>query len=255
MMTTHYTARSSARRAARARGVDPDAVYKTDAGYTFDQAAPESDRALGLPTASAAFNSALNAAAREGAGEMPEIPDFLLVKNRKKPTKAEQARIDAFMGRQSSEPERVDWRKPKGMPWAEWDAIQTRAAEERRAKTEARVAELKEKYGDRKRAPKPRKPRREDEYQHGDFVTVLVDANPCRPGTAAHAVFACYRSGMTVAQFIDGAASKCPGKLRPIDYLIYDSRKGRISVGARPPTAAKPAAKPSHTTKGRKKKK
>lgn len=55
--------------------------------------------------------------------------------------------------------------------------------------------------------------------------------NPCRPGTAAHAIFELYRDGMTVAKFNKVAAGTCPGRLRPVDYLIYDSRKGRITVG------------------------
>jgi len=216
------------------------------------------ERAIGTPATSKKTNAALNRAAKEGANgaaryALPadgSIPEFLLVKNRKKPTKAEQARIDAFMGRQSAEPERVDWRKPKGMSWEDWDAVQARRAEEKHARTQERVAELNEKYGRNAkraiRALRPKKPRREELFAPSAIIRVLVEGNPCKEGSAAHAVFEMYRTGMTVAAFKKATAGACPGKLRPVDYLVYDSRKGRIAV--------EPAAAPKPAKKGGKKK-
>lgn len=96
------------------------------------------------------------------------------------------------------------------------------------------------------RPKKPPKPKREDAYKGDEVIGLLVAGNPCRPGTAAHAVFECYRHGMTVAEFAAAAAKACPGKLRPVDYVIYDSRKGRIAVGAagsKPGPAPKPEPK------------
>lgn len=209
------------------------------------------ERAIGTPATSKKTNTALNRAAKEGASgataqcappaDAGPIPDFLLVKNRKKPTKAEQARIDAFTGRPAEGPERVDWRKPKGLSWEEWDAVLEREREAGRAKAEAKRAAKAENAEERKaeREARPRKPKREDLHKQTDVITVLKRKNPCKPGTAAHAIFACYRSGMTVAQFTAAVEGKCPGKLRPVDYLVYDARKQRIMVGPKPKKGAK----------------
>ena len=88
------------------------------------------------------------------------------------------------------------------------------------------------------RPPRPReekkakKKTRDCLFSPADVITVRAPANPCRPGSAAHAVFEKYRTGMTVAEFDAAVRAVCPGKLRPIDYLVYDSRKGRIAVGS-----------------------
>lgn len=79
--------------------------------------------------------------------------------------------------------------------------------------------------------PREKKKARVDLFSPADVITVLAEANPCRPGSAAHAVFEKYQTGMTVAEFDKAVKAACPGKLRPVDYLVYDSCKGRIAVG------------------------
>ena len=160
------------------------------------------------------------------------IPDFLLVKNRRPLSKKRRAAVDAWLARGApSGGERIDCRKPKGLSWDEWDAIMAKQAAEKHAAALARVPLLREKYGARaKRAARPKKPRREELFAPDAVITVLAEGNPCREGTAAHAVFEKYRTGMTVAQFEAAAEDVCPGKLRPVDYLVYDSRRGRIAI-------------------------
>ncbi len=208
-----YSTRSNARRAARAAGLDPGAVQQTAGGKW---ALPPANKPL------AEMTEASKLACPNGGNSL-DFPEELRVGNRRPLTPEQQARVDATMARSgAARQERTDPRKPKGLSWEEWDAhLAAEAAPKREAAPEAR-------------APKPKrlpKPRREDAYQPADVIRVLAEKNPCRPGTAAHAVFEKYRDGMTVAQFTKAAVGACPGRLRPIDYLIYDSKKGRISVG------------------------
>lgn len=234
-MTTskEYSARSSARRAAKAAGPDPDAVEQAASGKWL------------LPQALETVSFDPSDAVSQGPGYDPriqgdgvdlgaelDIPEELRVENRRPLTKEQQARVDAAMAKAGGQRERLDPRKPKGMSWGEWDMHLTSEAASRQEASLKRVAEIRAKHPPKaKRLPKPR---REDAYQPTDVVRILVEKNPCRPGTAACAVFAKYRDGMTVAQFAKAAADVCPGRLRPVDYLIYDSKKGRISVGPAP---------------------
>ena len=163
------------------------------------------------------------------------IPDFLLVKNRRPLSKKQRAAAEAWLARGApSGGERVDYRKPKGTSWEEWDAITVKQAAEKHATSLARVPTLREKYGDRaKRALRPKKPQREALFAPAAVITVLTEQNPCREGTAAHAVFEKYRTGMTVAQFEAAARGACPSKICPVDYLVHDLRRGRIAVGTK----------------------
>ena len=64
------------------------------------------------------------------------IPDFLLVKNRRPLPKKRRAIVEAWLARGApSGGERLDYRKPKGLSWDEWDAAQApivQLAEERK---------------------------------------------------------------------------------------------------------------------------
>lgn len=82
-------------------------------------------------------------------GEMPPIPEFLLVKNRRPLTRNQRSRRASYINHTSQSNERIDWRKPKGTPREEWDAYLARKEESERNRTPARVAALKDRYGDR----------------------------------------------------------------------------------------------------------
>lgn len=205
-MTT-YAAKSSARRAARAQGVDPDRVVQAEDGRWQ------------LPPAAAPEDSLA-------------IPEYLKVENRKPLTKAQEERLAEARGGTQAQAARRDPRKPKGMSWEEWDAHVEETARSKRAALDARFAGARESRAAKQKARVPR-PRREDAFSPDAVIEVLLDANPCRAGTAAHAVFAKYKTGMTVAKFTKAVEGLCPGRLRAIDYLIYDARKGRIAVGAK----------------------
>lgn len=217
--TKEYSARSSARRAAKAAGLDPDRVEQAASGKWL------------LPNKPLAEMTEASRLAYPSRAHPLDIPEELRVENRKPLPPEQQARLSKVMTAAGGGPktERVDHRKPKGTSWEEWDAHMAAEAASRREQSLERVAALRAKHPPKaKRLPKPR---REDAYQPTDVIRVLADKNPCREGTAAHAVFKKYRDGMTVAAFAKAAASACPGRLRPVDYLIYDSKKGRISVG------------------------
>lgn len=203
MMT--YAAKSSARRAAKAQGIDPNLVVQAEDGRWQ------------LPPAAAPEDSL-------------DIPECLKVENRKPLTEAQEKRVAELARKSGASPRKDDPRKPKGMSWEEWDAhlAAASAAPEQaaRARAEAREARAAKKV----RAPRPR---REDAFPPDAVIEVLLDANPCRAGTAAHTVFAKYKTGMTVAKFTKAVEGLCPGRLRAIDYLIYDARKGRIAVGVK----------------------
>lgn len=233
-MTTEYTIRSSARRAARATGVNPDLVWRNASGKWQ------------LPVCAAAQTAEQPGVtqperpAQEGSDPEAhplDIPAALRVENRKPLTPEQREKLARTMaGVGISLGEKPDPSKPKGLSAAEWRAHKEEVASAKHAKALERVAKLRESPAGQRRAAKaarlPR-PRREDAFRPTDVVRVLLDRNPCRPGTAAHAIFEKYRTGMTVAEFEKAAAKTCPGRLRPVDYLIYDSKKGRISVGSR----------------------
>lgn len=216
-----YSTRSNARRAARAAGLDPDAAQQTVSGKWV---LPPTNKPLAEMTEASKL-------ACPNDGNSLDFPEELRVENRRPLTAEQQARVDAAMARSgAARQERTDPRKPKGLSWGEWDAHLAAEATSKREASLERAAELRAKRPPKaKRLPKPR---REDAYQPADVIRVLSEKNPCRPGTAAHAVFEKYRDGMSVAQFTKAAASVCPGRLRPVDYLIYDSKKGRISIAA-----------------------
>lgn len=66
-------------------------------------------------------------------------------------------------------------------------------------------------------------------------ITVLVEGNPKREGSKAHAAFACYRDGMTVGEFCDAVnAAGQDGMGTP--NLVYDAAHGFIKIeGYEPP--------------------
>lgn len=66
-------------------------------------------------------------------------------------------------------------------------------------------------------------------------ITVLVDGNPKREGSKAHAVFSHYENGMTIGAFADSLAAADLGK-EATPNLVYDSKHGNISIeGYEPP--------------------
>lgn len=131
---------------------------------------------------------------RTPPGEMPPIPQFLLVGNRTPPTSEQQERWDRTLRSIGVDRgERVDWRKPRSVSWEEWDALQARAAEDQRAATLARVSALREKYGDAPRVPRSLRirargvpgapPRRRDRVTttQGGSKTALIAEMMLRP--------------------------------------------------------------------------
>jgi hypothetical protein len=68
------------------------------------------------------------------------IPVVLQVQNRKPLTPEQQAQVDAAMAKTPKHADRVDMRKPKGMGWEEWDALQSRNATAERTATGERLA-------------------------------------------------------------------------------------------------------------------
>lgn len=86
------------------------------------------------------------------------VPLFLQFQNRVPFTPAQQARWDERVrARAAGEPPgRSDFRKPKSMSWEEFDARQEAEAAARRAASYARIAVVKENYGDRHPARVPR---------------------------------------------------------------------------------------------------
>lgn len=73
---------------------------------------------------------------------MPPIPDFLLVENRRPAPAGE-----AFAASTPAPRERTDWRKPKGMPWEEWDEHLARTVDQERARTRERIDAMRSKLG------------------------------------------------------------------------------------------------------------
>lgn len=79
-------------------------------------------------------------------------------------------------------------------------------------------------------------------------ITLLVEGNPKRPGSKAHGVFALYRDGMTLQEFLDAAGAVATPN------LVYDATHGFIAVEGwevprierkeRAPKAEKPAKEP-----------
>lgn len=66
-------------------------------------------------------------------------------------------------------------------------------------------------------------------------ITLLVDGNPKREGSKAHAVFSYYEDGMTIGAFADALAAAELGK-EATPNLVYDSKHGYISIeGYEPP--------------------
>lgn len=60
-------------------------------------------------------------------------------------------------------------------------------------------------------------------------ITVLSDQNPKRPGSASHAAFAKYQSGMTVQEFLDAVGEKATA------HIVYDAAHGFIAVAGYDP--------------------
>jgi hypothetical protein len=168
------------------------------------------------------------------------IPLFLQTQNRKPLTPAQQAEFERRVAQSAgSTHERVktasDYLKPKGMSWDEWDAWWAIREAEKRAKTEARVAELRAKHPPRERGPK--KPRG-IVVEPTMVIKVAVKGNPYKAGSAGNKVFAKYKSGMTVAA-LEKAAAGLTGGRTVVDMLKFDVRKGRITLEALPAKSPK----------------
>lgn len=71
-------------------------------------------------------------------------------------------------------------------------------------------------------AEEPRPAGRAPTHLGSATITVVAESNPKRPGTNAHAIFALYQTGMTVAEFLRAGG-------RRVD-LRWDEAHGFISV-------------------------
>lgn len=173
------------------------------------------------------------------------IPAWLLVKNRTPLTPDQQARLEQVMSQGGhDQPDRVDWQKPKGMAWDDWDRHVADRAAERAAKHAARAerrAEDKAMQGPagRKWSPKtlaaelsvgaPARVRRRD-------VVAALRAG----GWQAMPRYAPERRAQAAA--IYGAWAKAGGPGKPDDAR----RAALAAAGVPPPTvqAGRPAAAP-----------
>lgn len=63
-------------------------------------------------------------------------------------------------------------------------------------------------------------------------ITVLSPDRKVREGTETAAMWALYRDGMTVGQFLEAAKSVRLEKLTPAAYLSFDVRKGYVKVSS-----------------------
>jgi hypothetical protein len=81
-------------------------------------------------------------------------------------------------------------------------------------------------------------------------ITLLAPQNPKREGSKAHAVFSCYKDGMTVGAFCDAVDAKDGGEHKgsATPNLVYDAAHGFIKIeGYEPPGGViepKPKAEP-----------
>lgn len=105
------------------------------------------------------------------------------------------------------------------------------AAKSAPAKKAAPVVEVAEPE-EAETAPRSRGPRGTVESA---VITLLVEGNPKREGSKAHAVFSYYEDGMTIGDFADALAEADLGK-EATPNLVYDSKHGFISIeGYEPP--------------------
>lgn len=118
---TDYGARSSARRAAKAAGLDPDKVHQLASGRwalpASEGTAPEADDGL-------------------------DIPDFLRVENHRPLTPEQQERVQTMLTQTRGATEASDLRKPKGMSAEDWVALEAARAEKRKIKARNRIAKM-----------------------------------------------------------------------------------------------------------------
>jgi hypothetical protein len=101
-------------------------------------------------------------------------------------------------------------------------------------------------------APRTRGPRGVSE---DSVINLLVETNPKREGSKAHAVFSHYEDGQTIAEFCAALEATDPEMVKEATpNLVYDAKHGFISIaGYEPPggvTAKEvkaPKAKPAAT--------
>lgn len=160
-----------------------------------------------------------------------DIPDFLLVKNRKPLTKKQKACVDVLFKNAHQDVERVDWRKPRSISWEEWDAHLAREETPKREKSLGPDRRAQGKVWGSGQVHQAEEARgRAERFAPDSIISVLVSECPYRPGSAGAAVFGKYRDGMTVREF-EADAAGLTGKRRPVDMLTYDVGKGRVKVG------------------------
>lgn len=95
--------------------------------------------------------------------------------------------------------------------------------------SDARLARKAEVDATRSAPPAPR-----TDFEDHMVITVLAEANPKREGGKAHARFALYRSGMTVAEYkeacvsLEGRGARAPFRYLP--DLYWDTDHGYVVV-------------------------
>ena len=84
-------------------------------------------------------------------------------------------------------------------------------------------------------------------------ITVKYEGNPKRPSSKAHAVFALYKTGMTVGEFCD-AVDATENKGLATIAMTYDASHGFIEIeGYTPPVVHEPKPKKEPKPKAEKK--
>lgn len=90
-------------------------------------------------------------------------------------------------------------------------------------------------------------------------ISLLVETNPKREGSKAHAVFSHYEDGQTIADFCAALEATAPEMVKEATpNLVYDAKHGFISIeGYEPPGGVvvkevkAPKAKPETAPKGK----
>lgn len=102
------------------------------------------------------------------------------------------------------------------------------------AKKAAPVVEAPVEVEETAAAPRTRGPRGVPETA---VITLLVEANPKREGSKAHAVFSHYENGMTIADFCAALEATDPEMVKEATpNLVYDAKHGFIEIeGYEPP--------------------
>ncbi len=145
------------------------------------------------------------------------IPEELKVANRKPLTDEQKVRLNEITKTKTVD-EKHNSKLPRNVEPAGLEIL--RAQEEGKRKTRATDTTT-----EKPTEPKRKGRRRAKEFPPEHVITVVVATNPKQQGSAAYDLFAIYRPGMTVAQYLEKAGPRGPFLLR------YDTEHKFITIG------------------------